>query len=71
MTERESRPPSAFFTSAERALQGQLADLAAVIERAAGDLALAEEPARFLAALEAGAPEPQAASTEPAPTDDR
>ena len=33
-----------------------LASMAAAIERAEGDLALAEEPARFLAALEAGAP---------------
>ena len=49
---------------AERALQGPLADLAAAIERAAGDLALAEEPARFLAALEAGAPETEAAPVE-------
>lgn len=38
--------------------QGQQADLAgllAVIERAAGDLGLAEEPAGFIAALEAEA----------------
>jgi hypothetical protein len=35
-----------------------------VIERAAGDLALAEEPARFLAALEAGAPAPEDAAPE-------
>jgi hypothetical protein len=46
-------------TRAERARQGVLADLAAVIEQAAADLALAEEPAGFPAALEAGAaPEP-------------
>ena len=32
------------------------ASLAAAIERWAGDLALAEEPARFLTALEDGAP---------------
>jgi hypothetical protein len=32
--------------------QAMLAHLAAMIERAAGDLALAEEPARFVAALE-------------------
>jgi hypothetical protein len=50
--------------AADRGLQGALADLAAVIERAAGDLALAEEPARFLAALEAGAPEAEAISPE-------
>ncbi len=35
---------------------GDLAGMAAAIERAEGDLALGEEPARFLAALEAGAP---------------
>ena len=34
------------------AQQAALAQMAAVIERAAGDLALAEEPARFIAALE-------------------
>lgn len=38
--------------------QAVLARLAAVIERAAGDLALAEEPARFIAALEAE-PDPE------------
>jgi hypothetical protein len=32
--------------------QAMLARLAAVIERGAGDLSLAEEPARFIAALE-------------------
>jgi hypothetical protein len=32
--------------------QVDLADLAAAIERAAADLALAEEPSRFVAALE-------------------
>jgi hypothetical protein len=37
--------------------QSQRADLVAAIERAAADLAVAEEPARFIAALEAGAPE--------------
>ncbi len=40
----------------ERARQLAAADLAAVIERSAGDLAIAEEPAGFVAALEAGAP---------------
>jgi hypothetical protein len=40
--------------------QAELANLLGVIERAAGDLALAEEPARFVAALEgeAGEDEP-------------
>ncbi len=41
----ESRPP-----------QAEVAALLGVIERMAVDLALAEEPARFLAALEAGRP---------------
>ena len=50
---------------AEPRPSGEVADLAAAIERAAGDLALAEEPARFLAALEAGAPDPS-----PAPSPD-
>ena len=35
--------------------QVELASLGAAIERAAADLALAEEPSRFSAALEAGA----------------
>ncbi len=35
-----------------RIQQAELANLAAAIERAAGDLALAEEPSRFIAALE-------------------
>jgi hypothetical protein len=38
--------------------QAALAHLASVIERAAGDLSLAEEPARFVAALE-GEDEPE------------
>jgi hypothetical protein len=42
----------------ERSGQAELANLAAAIERAAADLALAEEPARFVAALESAAPEP-------------
>ena len=64
------------MTGAERTVQSGVADLVAAIERAAGDLGLAEEPARFLATLEAGAPgadppprEPPAAtrSGEPRP----
>ena len=40
--------------------QGELANLAAAIERAAADLGLAEEPSRFIAALEeAATPEEQ------------
>jgi hypothetical protein len=36
--------------------QAELAALLGVIERLAGELSLAEEPARFAAALEEGAP---------------
>jgi hypothetical protein len=36
-----------------RQQQAEMASLAGVIERLAGELALAEEPARFIAALEA------------------
>ena len=36
--------------------QAELAHLAAIIERLAGELALAEEPAGFEAVLEDGAP---------------
>ncbi|HEX9822424.1 MAG TPA: hypothetical protein VGD07_22730 [Methylomirabilota bacterium] len=39
-----------------RQAQGDVAALAGTIERAAGDLALAEEPSNFARALEAGAP---------------
>ena len=39
-----------------RPRQAEVAALLGVIERMAGDLALAEEPARFIAALEAGRP---------------
>lgn len=42
--------------AADRTLAADLADLASAIERWAADLALAEEPARFVAALDAGAP---------------
>jgi len=34
--------------------QAELASMAGIIERLAGELALGEEPARFIAALEAG-----------------
>lgn len=37
----------------DRAVRAAVADLAAAIERVAADLALAEEPARFVARLEA------------------
>jgi hypothetical protein len=36
--------------------QAELADLLGLIERLAGELALAEEPARFIAALEQAEP---------------
>jgi len=39
-----------------RAQQAEVAALLGVIERMAADLALAEEPARFITALEAGRP---------------
>ncbi len=39
-----------------RQVQGDVAALAGTIERAAGDLALGEEPSSFAAVLEAGAP---------------
>ena len=42
--------------SENRFQQAELADLLGVIERLAGELSLAEEPARFAAALEDGAP---------------
>ena len=37
--------------------RAEAASMAALIERAEADLAVAEEPARFAAALEAGAPD--------------
>jgi hypothetical protein len=40
----------------DRSLAADLAYLAGAIERWTADLALPEEPARFIAALEAGAP---------------
>ena len=38
--------------------QSELASMAAVVERLAGELALAEEPARFIVVLERGGDEP-------------
>jgi hypothetical protein len=38
-----------------RQVRSDLADLAAIIERAAADIALSEEPAGFQRALESGA----------------
>jgi aspartyl-tRNA(Asn)/glutamyl-tRNA(Gln) amidotransferase subunit A len=46
------------MAGAEGAPVGELADLVGVVERLAGELALGEEPARFLAALDAGTPPP-------------
>jgi hypothetical protein len=46
------------MTGADRARAGVLAEMAAAIERAAGDLALGEEPAGFQTALDTGAPPP-------------
>jgi hypothetical protein len=42
--------------------QAEVADLLGVIERLAGELSLAEEPARFIAALDAAAPAPDGPS---------
>jgi hypothetical protein len=42
-----------------RAQQAEVAALLGVIERMAADLALAEEPARFIAVLEAARPTPE------------
>jgi hypothetical protein len=52
-------------TAAERAVAGDVANLGAAIERAAGDLALSEEPAGFQAALEAGGPAPAPPAAAP------
>ena len=46
------------MTKPDRGVRAQAADLAAVIERATGDLAIAEEPAGFQVALERGANDP-------------
>ena len=51
--------------SEPRTSRADLADLAAAIERAAADLALAEEPSRFAAALEEAAePDPAVGERE-------
>jgi hypothetical protein len=51
--------------------RGEVAGMAAVIERAEVDLALVEEPARFAAALEAGAPDETAPRPDPRPRSSR
>ena len=40
--------------SSDRSLQAELADLAGVIERLGGALAIGEEPSNFVAALDDG-----------------
>jgi hypothetical protein len=57
-------------SAADRLRAGAVADLAAAIERAAGDLGLGEEPAGFAAALEAGAPAPEPPGGGPVPRRD-
>jgi hypothetical protein len=42
--------------SGARQVQGDVAALAGAVERAAGDLALGEEPSNFAVVLESGAP---------------
>jgi hypothetical protein len=42
--------------TSRRQAQGDVAALAGAIERAAGDLTVAEEPSNFAVVLEAGAP---------------
>ncbi|MGH7320315.1 MAG: hypothetical protein ACRELA_11920 [Candidatus Rokuibacteriota bacterium] len=50
------------MAESERGTSAVVADLVAAIERAAADLALAEEPAGFVAALETAPPTPEAGS---------
>lgn len=45
------------MTAAPDPARAEAAGMAALIERAEADLALAEEPSRFVAALAAGAPD--------------
>jgi len=42
--------------TSRRQVQGDVAALAGAIERAAGDLTIAEEPSNFAVVLQAGAP---------------
>ena len=53
----------------ERPAQAELANLIAAIERGAADLALVEEPARFVGTLEGAAPEPDRAAPPEWPRD--
>ena len=50
------QPPELLRSQSLTPLTAEAAALAGAIERWAGDLALGEEPARFLRALEEGAP---------------
>jgi hypothetical protein len=50
-------------TAAPDSRQAEAAGMAALIERAEADLAIAEEPSRFVAALEAVAPDADAGGT--------
>jgi hypothetical protein len=43
------------MSASDRQLRADVAGLAALIERAGADLALAEEPSNFVVALDAGA----------------
>jgi hypothetical protein len=43
------------MTASERQVAAEVADLAALIERAGADVAMAEEPSNFAVALEAAA----------------
>ena len=45
------------MASDQQTVRAVVADVAAVVERTAVDLALVEEPSRFLAELEAAAPD--------------
>jgi len=53
------------MTDAERTRQVAIADMVAAVERAAADLAIAEEPSGFTGALAAGAPAPDPGLTPP------
>ena len=61
-------PPPADARDPARA---EVAGMAAVIERAEADLSLVEEPARFAAALAAGAPDEAAPLPDPLPRSSR
>jgi hypothetical protein len=57
MTATSGPPPRpSLTTDAERTRQAAVASMMAAVERATADLALAEEPSGFTAALVAGAP---------------